>query len=346
MPPANASIHGSLHETLQQLKLLRPQDFEPEHRLVRHTARPQWGVGLWVKEERRSRHVRFQRGGLRCISRSFYHLLEPVNDPDLDVDRLYEELAGKHEAAELEQQEATIRDKMPPVMSFEQQLEVFLSLYPGGFAGAKWLNAVRRPESGRARKAHLDPVIELAKVQLSREVLAAHLEEGDAEEVVKAALLVLSSTSLVKPADTAHIKGLSDVGQRIFAEGLMTVLHGEGAHQERFVLWLKALKQVTRGSHSWPLVTALPALMSPDERLFVSRQVYRLQAREVRPGAIIAKEPGLKGYRSAGRVANATRTRLETAGLAPADLMDVSLFIWETLRPKGRGELDRLRGNT
>ena len=71
--------------------------------------------------------------------------------------------------------------------------------------------------------------------------------------------------------------------------------------------------------------------------------VKRIQARSLDPSAAVPKAPSPIGYARFQKLAHTVRDRLIQRGHAPADLIDVRGFIWETLRPRGVQTLDQIR---
>ena len=49
----------------------RPKQMDREDRVFRHQRRPDWGLGVWVREERSRRRLRFEDGELRAFKKGF-----------------------------------------------------------------------------------------------------------------------------------------------------------------------------------------------------------------------------------------------------------------------------------
>ncbi len=317
--------------------LVDPRTLEPEERLFVHKTRPQWGVGLWVREERTRRRICFEDGQMRAFKKGYYDLLEPVDPDRADFDEVFEALAGEHEAVMSEKAEARAREENPPVMSFQDQLQVFFLVYEGGFRSEPYLDAVRTRARGNLCKRHVEEEVAMAQDKLSKGSLQGLLTAGRFGEVVEAMIAILERSVLVKPAKGAKLLTAVDAPQehKTLALALYRLLYGKGRYRKRFAAWVDALRMVLGQEPSWPLATVFSALVFPEEHVCVNRRVFELQAREVKPGAHIPKKVNRRGYRRARRVAGKVMQRLVEEGRSPRDLLDVQRFIWETLRPKG-----------
>lgn len=318
-------------------------EMDPAERLFKHSVHPEWGVGLWVKERPKRRHIRFEDVGVRKFRKGFYHLLDPVDPSNHDVERLYERMAGAHELAAKREQEREAKEARPPVMTFDQQLAVFAELYPDGFQGAAWLEAHRRPvDGGSGKKAQVDSVIVAAKSELAEKKLALQLKQGEHDAIHHAATEILGKTSLVSVRNVVRpLRGLDADARKRFAEGLNALLHGPKLG--RLNRWVNCLKSLEGPKVAWPLVTVYSALMEPNKHVCVQRTTtLKLQMRSLRPGSVFMKSPNRQCYTLARSTVRSVHRRLEEAGHKPADLLDAAMFIHETLRPKGRETLDDL----
>lgn len=320
------------------------RQMDPADRLFRHVKKPEWGVGLWVKEEMTRRRLRFEDGEQRAFKKGFYHMLDSVDPDRVDVDDVYEKIASDHEVAIRDKAEAKARKDKPPVMAFTDQLRVFRAEFPGGFGGDEYRTARRSPDKGRPRKSHLDPAVTLAADVLAKNKLTAALKAEQYDAIHEAAVEVLSLTSLVSPSKT--VKPLAALGpdeREAFAKALVDVLYGKDRFRDRFRRWLAALQTGCGLRVDWPFATVFPALVFPNEHVCVKRRPLELQARSIKPGTTIRKRPGRNAYRKARRIARAARKRLEAEGLQPRDLLDVRAFVWETLRPSAQRKLADLK---
>lgn len=321
---------------------LRQRD--PSERLFRHKLHPEWGVGLWVREEQTRRRLRFDDGELRAFKKGFYHLLVPVDPEKVDVDEAFEKIGGDHARQVLERQEADSRKQRPPLMSFQEQLRVFGHLFPKGFEDPEFIDAHLRPVSGSARRAHLGHASDLAKDLLSKDKVQAWQKEGDVTALFDAALQVLGATSIVSPSNAIKpLEKLDDEAKKAFVDALADLLYGEGKQRQRMEDWLETLTgPVGLDKVTWGLATVFPALVHPDKHIAVKRNALELAARSVLPGVTLRRTPSARGYGKALRIARAVRRNLEDNDLHAPDLLHVRIFTWQTLRPKARDILDEL----
>lgn len=316
------------------------QELEPAKRLFMHTRRPEWGVGLWVTSDRSSRTMQFEDGKQRTFREGYYHLLSPVDPNVVDVENVFVKMVGEAQLTERDALRAETRPVKEPVMDFDRQIEVFLAQYPGGFEDEEYLHDYRRAsEEKGGRKSHFEQAMLLAQDELEKEKLERKLVAGDLEGIFNDMVNVLRRTSLVSPSkEVAPIEEIESPEARAkIAAAMVEMLHSEEGHYRyRFAEFLNALRQDGGVNPSWGLATALPSLVHPDKHVCVKRQVFDLQARSIKPEAIINKDPDHRSYGKALTICRLARKRLEDAGHPPADYHDVRTFIWLTLRPRGQ----------
>lgn len=316
------------------------QELEPAKRLFVHTRRPEWGVGLWVTSDRNTRTMQFEDGKQRTFREGYYHLLETVDPSEVDVESVFIKMVGEAALTEREALRAETRPTKEPVMSFDRQMEVFKAQYADGFQDEEYLHDFRRPTEGKGqRKSHIEASMERAQEQLGKERLEQLLVAGDFEGIYTSMIFVLRKTALVSPSkEVAPLEEIEEPEARAkIAKALVEMLHSEEGHYRyRFAAFLSAIRQEGGVSPSWGLATALTALVHPDKHVCVKRQVFDLQARALKPEAIINKEPDHRSYGKALTICRLARKRLEDAGHEVADYHDVRTFIWLTLRPRGQ----------
>ena len=326
------------------------QSMEPAERLFKHQRRPKWGVGLWVRESKSRRTLVFQDGHVRTFKEGYYGLLAAVDPDEVDVDTLYRQLATEHELALKDRFREEAREERPPIMTFEEQLQVFATLYPGNFTGEAWTEGRRQPaEGGRARKAHMAAASELAQSTLGQQQLATLLEADDTHALQAAMIAVLRHTSMVDlRRDVRPMEELGEHELRQVGHALSHLLWGEARFRNRFSRWLEALRDVGI-SPTWSLATVFPALVHPTEHVWVKHRAVELQARLLKPGMSLRPKPNRRGYRKARGIVRRVEARLEELGedsLKHTDQLDVTGFMWDTLRPKGVKTLASLKGGT
>lgn len=315
---------------------IQPNQFDQEERLFRHKLRPDWGIGVWVREEKTRRRVCFQDGQIRVFKQGFYHLLEPVDSSEINASRIFKEIVHEHELALNERLRRKAAKKREALMSFDQQLRVFGHLFPGNFRGAAYRHEHRSPEAGRKPlKRHMTQVIEHAADLFNKRRLERLITESPST-VYADALGLLADFKLVQPKDVAPLRTIPTEQHLDFAQALRDVLHGEGSAPNRMGVWLTQLTAICRSPLTWSVATALPAMFDPKKHVCARQQAFELQGRSVSPDSAISGRPNERSYRASLRIAKEVEKRLRDGGLKPMDLVDVRVFIWETLRPKGR----------
>jgi len=318
-------------------------DTTDQTRLFTHSRRPQWGVGLLTDEAENKRSLRFQDGKLRSFRADFYHLLEEFEGSDAVIATVASELQATHDAQSQVERRLKQAAEQPPLMSFDEQVRVFETLFPGGFTGTTWLDEWRSPvDEGEARKRHVNSAVALAQETLSAEALA----DKTGEEVLALAVAVLKLTKLASPSKL--VKPLSEAGDSHesateLGNAIRELLHGEAKYEDRLRSFVMTLDGANMESVTWPLVTLLPALAQPNEHVAVQHRPFALQARSLDPSAAVPKAPSPIGYSRFQKLAHTVRDRLVQRGHTPADLIDVRGFIWETLRPRGVQTLDTIK---
>lgn len=312
-------------------------------RLFTHTRRPQWGVGLLTGEGENRRSIRFQDGKLRAFRADFYHLLEEFDGSDAVIATVASELQATHDAQSQVERRLKQAAEQPPLMTFDEQIRVFETLFPGGFQGPTWQDEWRAPiDDASARKRHVNPAVQLAAETLSAEALA----DKTGEEVLALVIKVLQLTKLASPSKL--VKPIAETGDSYesataLGNAIRELLHGEDKFEDRLRAFVMTLDGTSIEAVTWPLVTLIPALAQPAVHVAVQHRPFALQARSLDPSAAVPKAPSPIGYARFQKLAHTVRDRLIQRGHAPADLIDVRGFIWETLRPRGVQTLDQIR---
>jgi len=295
--------------------------------LYAHTKRPQWGLAILAKRTRKKGRYLFQDGRMRAFAARFDHMLEPVDKP-LDIaSRVAGELS-----AQLDDGKTITPVKRTDRVSFAEQIAVFEHLHPEGFDDPSYVAKVRRDT--RRRKRQREPLIADARQLLGREALSLAIESGDAVGVRDGVLDLLSKCTVVRTRDQRPLANMPDALCDGFARALFHLLHGDGDDFDRFTRYVAALDYDAEDRATWPLITAVPAMVHPEEHLVVKRSVFRKQAAWMAPRLVVGKVPNAGKYQRVLNMAKAIRKRLEEAGHHPRDMWDIYDFVWMTLRPK------------
>jgi hypothetical protein len=310
-------------------------DSSANHRqLLRHRARPAWGLAIHAGEIDGQQAFQFEDGTMRRIAESHVGLLEPV-EVGFEVEQAalsrLNELAGLTLARDAAAEGETL-------LTFDDQVAIFQHQFKGGFAGSGWQKKQRGAGTKRALKRHRDPAIARARELLSESAIAELLAGMRHDEVVRRAVEVLHESSLVEARPIEALRRLPRDCIRPFAEALRDVLYGEGRYELRLLQLLQALR--SGGETSWALATALPALVQPERHVCVRPSTFREQARWMAPHLVLEKQADSRQYLVLLGMAKNVADKLTERDLAPRDLLDVYDFMWFTLRPSAKRMLD------
>lgn len=295
--------------------------------LYSHRKRPQWGLAILAKRTRKKGRYLFQDGRMRAFPARFDHLLEPVDKP-LDIaTRVAGELS-----AQLDDGKAIKPVKRTDRVSFAEQITVFEQLFPQGFDDPGYVSRIRRDT--RRRKRQREPLMHDARALLGREALELAISAGNGVGVRDGVVELLGKCTVVRSRDRRPLENMPAAQCDDFARSLYRLLYGESADFDRFTRYVAALDYDPEDRATWPLVTAVPAMVLPEAHIAVKRSVFRKQAAWMAPRLVVGKVPNAGKYRRVLNMAKAIRTRLEEAGHHPRDMWDIYDFVWITLRPK------------
>ncbi len=294
--------------------------------LYRHKKRAEWGVAVFLWERDGKRAFRFADGETRVFKQGFYQLMVPAANPG---DGSADELRAKVRASVSGKKEEIV-----PTVG--DQLVLLLKEYPKGFTGPTWTNTHRG--GGRRLKRHRDPSVAQARELLGSTKLREAHEAGDYEPALRALIELLAGTDLVP---SAHVKKLEEAKptQELSAALLRFADDPERGTVREFQA---ALVGANGPATSWQILTAPLALLAPHKHLCVHPSVFAAQGAIVMPRFTAPKRAGEAGYQRYLEVARMVEDELVALGHAPTDLLDLHDFVWTTLRPAAREELERI----
>lgn len=295
--------------------------------LYAHSKRPQWGLAILAKRTPKKGRYLFQDGRMRAFAARFDHLLEPVDKP-LDIAA---RVAGEL-SAQLDDGKTIKPVKRTDRVSFVEQIAVFEYLYPQGFDDPSYIAKIRRDT--RRRKRQREPLIADAQQLLGREALETAIASGNGVGVRDGVLDLLSKCTVVRKRDRRPLENMPDHLCDDFARALYGMLYGEAEDFDRFTRYVAALDYNVEDRATWPLVTAVPAMVIPEDHIAVKRSVFRKQAAWMAPRLVVGKVPNAGKYQRVLNMSKAIRKRLQEAGHHPRDMWDIYDFVWMTLRPK------------
>lgn len=299
----------------------------PDSQLYRHSKRPQWGVGILIRESEKARTYQFEGGRRRKIVKGYYKLMKPVEDIGESEEVIRDALVRMAKAPA----DDSKRKVLEPVAAFREQIELFTDLYPEGFQDPEWIEDHRETD-GRALKRHRTPIAKEAQEALSATRCEEAIAAGSHGELGEIIADLLARTDLVPISFAKALRGLSSDETRRHVEAAVRLLHGEGRHQDRFRDYVRTLSDLFEGRPKWRNATVLPGLVHPDSHTVVRRSAFVRQAAVIAPAARYSRRARPGSYNNFRRVAHGVRDRLIDAGHEPRDLLDVYDFIWTTLR--------------
>ena len=307
-----------------------------ERVLRRHAKRPDWGlaIAVWRRDGRTG--YQFEDGNLRALANDFTHLMTPVDRPRDVTAELRRELSTRAglTLARREQRRQE-KSKGGKLISLDDQVQLFLEDYPGGFQDPSWLADVRGVDGERALKRHRDPVIEKARSVLAHETLEPMLAAMAYGQLRESVFELLTKTNLVTKKQLEPLRVMDAFSERAFACGLVDWLHGDGNPELRLLRVLDSLRGPA-GDPGWSLVTAFAALLDPENHIVVRATSLAEQAKWMAPGFALQRLPSARHYLRLLRMVRTVADELSQRDLAPRDLMDVTEFIAHTLRPAAR----------
>lgn len=310
---------------------------EPGDRLYQHSKRKQWGLAVLAWERDNKRGYQFEDGELRVFAEGFYKFLEEAECPPEQAAKLMARLGRQ---GGLGRGDGEDEQKL----TFDEQLLVFLEQYPDSFAGAEWKNGHRGEGVKRRLKRHRDAATTAAAEQLSLDALDALIAAGDDAEVVRRMLEAVHATDLVTRAQAEPIARAKPSPQ--LSRGLRDVLYGGGDYEPRFDEYCRLLLEAGRKQLSWPLASAIPALVLPHAHVAVRPTVLAKQAQWAYPRLRYSSKPEGRVYTRIITMARTVRDTLTNAEHPPKDLLDIYDFMLVTLRPAAAKLLDEVRRRT
>jgi hypothetical protein len=288
--------------------------------LFSHKKRADWGVGVMSGERDGKRSYLFEDGEERVLGAGGIELMRKVEQPSRDQQatcaRLLGLLAkreGRADAAEAAGASAVIK-----------QLEKLHKKFHGGFFSKEW----RTDETTMfVRQARLK-LVPLVQEQLSAEQLGELVKLRRGAEAWRRVIDLLEGTGFA----TGSLRAAANDEQHLLlAESTYNLLHGTESYERRFDKFVSAYESVFRDGPSWQTATALPALMSPVDQVFVEPTSFRKQLKALARTSAFGSRPSGASYARCLAMARALANMLASRGEVPRDLLDVHDFIRSTI---------------
>lgn len=293
-----------------------------------HTRRPQWGFAILTEEDGSKRRYLFQDGQTRLFQEKYFHMMQPADGPTEDVQLVSRRLWARLGAA-IDERSLLAKGQMDAV-PLDAQIEAFRALYPEGFQDPSFVADHRGGGTAKRLKRHLDGAIADAQSSLGKEELAALIAESNWTEVHARASSVIQGTSLCTPQLRKTVTEIPATRHADFAGALNDLLHGDTPSQERFSRFFGVLKD--QSDVSWTVATLFTGLVFPHEHVVVEAWPFAKEARGMEPQLVVGSSPNAMVYERLREMSLRLFTELTAKDMAPRDLLDVRVFIAETLK--------------
>jgi len=284
--------------------------------LFGHKKRADWGVGVLSGEEDGKRRYLFEDGEERIMGAGGIQLMFKVEQPDRDQQatcaRLMALLAkreGRSESAEAAGATTVVK-----------QLERLHKKYQTGFFGKEWRSDEKNTYARQTRTTTAPKV----QAELSAKNLEKLERAQRYNEIWGLVVKLLAESGLVP----GQLKSPSNVEQqRLLAEKTRELLHGSDTYEARFDRFVAAYESALREAPSWQAATALPALMSPVDHVYVEPTSFRKQLKALSRYSAFAARPNGAAYTRCLGMAQGLANMLAARGEVPRDLLDVHDFV-------------------
>lgn len=283
-----------------------------------HSKRPDWGVGIVSGEGEGKRSYLFEDGEERTLGAAGVHLMRKVEHPDPDQQQTCAHLLA------LVAKRAGHRDAETSKSTVDAQLVRFHKKYHEGFFGSRWRSAAKSAFAGQVRGGAMAET----QKRLASDRVARLLEERKFAELWDDALARLNASGMA----TGELqRARMPDEQRLLAETLANLLHGKQSYEHRFERWIGAYASVFKSAPSWQTATALSAMMTPVEHVYVEPTAFRKQLKRLALPSAFGSRPSGAAYLRCLAAAKSLANMLATHGEVPRDLLDVHDFMRATV---------------
>ncbi len=282
---------------------------------VKHTSRPDWGLGQLLEDENASQiRVFFPNKGninLEIAARDKLQLVIGAEPLDIPPEEKY---PGK-------------KDPEKPMVTIDMAKERFLEKFPGGFYGKRLLDEERD---------YKDELARVAQQLLAKDVLLSLIETENYQQVCEQANKLVSYSKKKVPNNLpsfhekidfkAGFKKLND--PKAFAHSLFEYLHGDGDLELRFNRFAQVLGQMEAAK--WPIITTFRFFLFPATDVFIKPRNLQRAADASRFEINYRPQLNWLTYHSVMKFYQYLFDNLadDTADLKPRNMIDVQSFIW------------------
>lgn len=306
------------------------------HTLFRHTQREMWGLGIVLARDDDRVKMQFQDGRTRSFANGYYHMLDAVDRP-LDLTR-----SVVNALCSMVDDEAAPRATGPEPVSFDEQIRFFQAKYPAGFHDAEYMERHRGDGRKKPLKRQRDGLVEKA-VKLQKTQMSKWMKAGEYAEIHKAAKGVANVTDLVAAKERKLFASIGEEHHEMLATSLHALLHGTSKLVARMDGFIRTLTTAMGTAPSWGLASVFLGAVHPEQHVVVRGKVLALQCAWMAPGLSVSDNPMGILYERLANMTKDVKARLGEAGFEPRDMLDVTDFMWATLRPMAQKEILKMR---
>ena len=307
-------------------------------RIFEHTARKDWGRSVLLLEIPDKRTFLFEDGAERSFRPDYWHKMESIDIEGGDAFRI-DKIARRNQTPPPGSSRRSAAPPKKPQVSFEQQVAYFTNLFPVGFEDEKYIKAERGTAENDPKLK--EAALERAEALLSEDALNKMVAEENYTGVVELVhSFMLGTKSTTQKAEATRFAALAPEHHKEFAESLIGFLYGEKTLSLRFDTYTSAF-EIEKGA-TWPMATIIPALVFPNDHVFVKPTFMKKQALILDIDPKYDTTPNSTTYQQFLKACLKVRELLETAGQRPRDLWDVYVFVSKTLSPKSIKEIQGL----
>jgi len=306
--------------------------------IYRHTQTEAYGKAIFLQERNGNHHFLFEDGKVHIISKDSLSMMAPLQLSEqeaLELDaRIRQSAVPAAVPRKLTQRKGKkVKPELTTQMSFEEEVKRFLTLFPDGFQGKRFIVEERGTMSPSGNWKYKEKAMRSIQEKLGPDAPVWN----DPEKVFKIAQKLTGDCNLVvRFMGQQQLATLKAADRPSFASALHALLHGSGDYGSRLDAFIATLRcsqpDGTPWFQTWQFVSYYPAIYHPSTHIAVSPLRFVQQS-------IILGLPEPRAYRPwAGadydgflRVGQETHRRLLEAGLEPRDLMDTYSFIWRML---------------
>lgn len=285
--------------------------------LFAHGTRKDWGVGVLAGVRDGKRTYLFEGGEERIMGGGAHDMMRKISPLDADQQRTLARLTA------LVARRQGLPDAAKSVgLLLLDQFTSMRSAFPQSFADPAW-QAERR--AGLARGAAMTE----AKEQLSLKALDAQLKAQQFDAVWASVAKVLKATGWL-PSD--QLKPAPGLGLGLLCGAVRELLYGSGVIEQRVDRFVVAYETAFRTAPRWETVTALLALVFPDDHVLVDLTTFRKQLKILGAKGTVPSRPSGLAYARCLNAARIIASKLTEQGEVPQDLLDIHDFIRFTLK--------------